>query len=228
MKNNLNISNRFLKYGEYVKIDNNTKEFDSRQISSLFVMDKSVFLTFDMCPTNELDVEVIEYLIENRIPATFFVNVRWFLQNKSQWDLSFLKNPLFTIGAHGYDHIDPLKQSDEEAIHDIELCLEFWSDFDIKIKWYRVPHGHPSEAVLNYFEKNGLKCASWEGPVFDKQSKYTQYHPNDAAKIYIKNSLKPGDILIMHANGEGLNTIDILKMTVDECKTRGFGFRALS
>lgn len=228
MKNTLNISNRFLKFGEYMKIDNNTKEFDPRQIKSLFVKDQRVFLTFDMCPTNELDVEVIEYLIQNKINATFFVNVRWFLQNKSQWDLSFLKNPLFTIGGHGYDHIDPMKQSESEQIEDIRACLEFWEDFDIKIKWYRVPHGHPTEAVLNYFSELGIKSASWSGPVFDKQSKYTQYHPNEAAKIYIENSLKPGDILIMHANGEGLNTIDMLKSVVSNCKSRGFSFGFLT
>lgn len=228
MKNNLNISNKFLKFGEYIKIDNNTKEFDSRQISSVFVLDDSVFLTFDMCPSNELDVEVIEYLIKNQIPATFFVNVKWYERNEKNWDLSFLNNPLFTIGGHGYDHTDPMKQSDEEALEDIRLTLEFWKRKGIKIKWYRVPHGHPTETVLDFFKNFGLKCASWEGPVFDKQSKYTQYHPNDAAKIYIQNSLKSGDILIMHANGEGLNTIDILKMTVSECKSRGFGFRSLT
>jgi len=226
MKNTLNISNRFLKFGEYTKIDNNTKEFDPRQVSSLFVLDDSVFLTFDMCPTDEIDQDVIEYLIQNQISATFFVNVRWFLQNKNK-DLSFLNNPLFTIGGHGYDHIDPMKQSENEQIKDIQDCLEFWKGLNKTIKWYRVPHGHPTETVLNFFENNNLRCASWEGPVFDKQSKYTKYDPNEAAKIYIENSLKPGDILIMHANGEGKNTIDLLKMVVTKCQSKGFNFRRL-
>jgi peptidoglycan/xylan/chitin deacetylase (PgdA/CDA1 family) len=226
MKNNLNISNKFLKFGEFVKIDNNTKEFDSRQIQQVFVLDNQIFLTFDMCPTNQLDTEVIDFLIENKIPATFFVNVRWFLQNKSK-DLSFLKNPLFTVGAHGYDHIDPSKQSDEEQLKDVRSCLEFWQDLDTEIKWYRVPHGHPTETVLNFFEENGIKCASWNGPVFDKQSMYTKYSPNEAAKFYIKNSLSAGDILIMHANGEGENTYEMLKLVVSECKTRGFNFSQL-
>lgn len=226
MKNNLDIKNSFLKFGEFQKIDNNTKEFDPRQIKSLDPSSQSIHLTFDMCPTKELELPIIEYLIKNKINATFFINVKW-LENNSDKDLSFMKNPLFSIGGHGFNHIDPMKESDDEQNSDIDKCLEFWKDKGIEIKWYRVPHGHPTENVLNYFEDKGLKCASWKGPVFDKKSKYTHYNPNEVAKHYIDRSLKSGDILIMHANGEGDNTLDILKMLVKKTKDIGLGFSKL-
>jgi len=227
MKNNLDIKNRFLKFGEFQKIDNNTKEFDPRQIKSFDSSSQSIHLTFDMCPTNVLESSIIEYLIKNKINATFFINVKW-IENNSDKDLSFMKNPLFSIGGHGFNHIDPMKESNEEQINDIDKCLKFWKDREIEIKWYRVPHGHPTENVLTYFDSIGLKCASWKGPVFDKKSKYTHYDPNEVAEIYIKRSLKSGDILIMHANGEGDNTLDILKMLIKESTSKGLGFRKLT
>ena len=227
MKNTLNIPHQFLRFGDYQKVSNNQKEFDSRQIKRLDVKD-SVFLTFDMCPSDSLATDVIDWLVENKIPATFFVNVRWFLENKSTEDISFLKNPLFTIGGHGYDHIDPMKQSDEEQYEDIKAALEFWNDWDIKIKWYRVPHGHPTEKTFETFNQFGLSCASWSGPVFDKKIKHLHIDPNERARFFIENSLESGDIILMHANGTGINTLEILKELNAKVHSKGYTYRHLT
>lgn len=228
MKNELNISNKFLKYGEYIRVGNNSKEFDPRQIDSIFTLEPEIFLTFDICPSRKLSKDVIDFLIKNKIQATFFVNVQWYIQNKSRLDFSFLDNPLFSIGAHGYYHIDPMLQSEEEQIEDMNACLNFWNKEGRKIKWYRVPHGHPTETNLRFFETHNIKCASWKSRIFDKEYRYTEEVSIEHVKAYIENQIQSGDILLLHANGKGINTFEILKLIVNACSTIGFGFRKLT
>jgi peptidoglycan/xylan/chitin deacetylase (PgdA/CDA1 family) len=224
---NLNISHRFLKFGEYQRKGHNEKELDPREIKRIDTTDKVVYLTFDMCPTKELATDVIDWLISNKIQATFFVCVDWYKQNQDK-DLSFLDNPLFTIGGHGFHHVDPLLQSNDEQSTDITNAVSFWlKEKNKKIEWYRVPHGHPTETTFEKFRELNIKSASWSGPVFDKVVKGLDRKPNELAKFYVENSIQPGDIWIMHANGEGINTFELLKQFTEKIQSQGYSYRKL-
>lgn len=224
---NLNLPNAFLKYGEFQKKGHNEKEIDSRQIKRISTDEKVIYLTFDMCPTKELDEDLIDWLIGEGHEATFFVCVDWIKQNRDK-NLSFLNHSGFTIGGHGFHHVDTLKQSNEEQIKDIDLACNWWkTEMGKKIKWYRVPFGHPTETTFQELEKRRMKCASWSGPVFDKVAKGLSVDPNSLAKEYTENQIRPGDIWIMHANGEGKNTFSILKSFTEMIQEKGFSYRKL-
>ena len=204
----LNVPSRFMKFGEFQRRGHNDKEVDPRHIK-------------------RIEGSVIDYLIDNRIEATLFVNVQWLLNNESK-DLTFLQNPLFTIGGHGYDHIDPLRQSNEEQCSDILSAIdELESRLKIKIKWYRVPYGHPTEATFQLFKELGLKYASWAGPVFDKKADYVKDSSNVKAENFMNLSMRSGDIILMHANGEGEGTVKVLKDLSIKMKEMGYSYRRL-
>lgn len=215
----------FLRFGDYIQRKGHMdKEMDNRQVKNLGT--DSIYLTFDFCPTKEIDLPVIEWLIDNKIKATFFINAEWMSLNSDK-DMSFIDNPLFTIGGHGFKHIDPLEQSDEEQIKDINLALKFWKMNKKEIKWYRVPYGHPTDAALQKFHKEGIRCASWTGPVLDKKEEKAKKDTYDKAINYLSNFLKAGDIYVCHANGEGHRTVEILEHIKEIVDSKGLSFDKL-
>ena len=215
----------FLKFGDYIQRKGHMdKEMDSRQIKNLKT--DSIYLTFDFCPSSEIDTKVINWLIDNKIKATFFICAEWMEMNEGK-DMSFIDNHLFTIGGHGFKHTDPLEQSDEEQVKDINLALRFWQLNKKEIKWYRVPYGHPTDPALQLFHKLGIKCASWSGPVLDKKAPNLKDNTFKEATEYIKNYLKSGDLYIAHANGEGYRTVEILEFIKKTVESKGLSFDKL-
>jgi peptidoglycan/xylan/chitin deacetylase (PgdA/CDA1 family) len=224
----LDVKSTFLKFGEFQRKGHNDKETDSRHIKRIESSPKSIFLTFDMCPSHQLDNEVIEWLTDNKIKASFFININWLNSNSQKSNLSFIDNPLFTIGGHGYNHVDTLKQSNKEQSEDIHRAYdELNKRLNEPIKWYRVPFGHPTETSFKVFKELGLKCASWSGPVFDRATEEVKKNNHKGYQSYIDLSLRGGDILILHANGTGIKTLEILKELEKIVKERGYIFDKL-
>ena len=98
------------KWGEYV----------DDVVNKINTNDKIIALTFDACGGKNgsgYDKELIEYLINEEIPATLFVNYRWIEVNKEIF-LELSKNELFEIENHGTKH-RPLSVS-ENSIYGIE------------------------------------------------------------------------------------------------------------
>ena len=224
---NINASrSTFLKFGDYIQRKGHMdKEMDSRQIKNIDGSN-SLYLTFDFCPSSEIDKPVIDWLIDNKIEATLFISREWMVMNEGK-DMSFIDNPLFTIGGHGFNHIDPLEESDDEQLKDIDLALEFWKKNKKDIHWYRVPYGHPTDAALQKFHKLGIQCASWSGPVLDKKSSIVDTNTYETAKDFVNNYLRSGDLLVAHANGEGIKTLDIVKLLKDKADSLGLVFKSL-
>lgn len=207
---NINVNNSiFLKYGEFIQRKGHMdKEMDFRLVKTLKT--DSFYLTFDFCPTSEIDRGVINWLIDNKIKATFFICAEWMSMNSGK-DMSFIDNDLFTIGGHGFKHIDPLEQSDKEQLKDINLAIDFWKQNKKEIKWYRVPYGHFTDFGIQTLMSKGINCASWTGPVLDKKAKYIEDDVHKLSKKWISQYSKAGDIFVGHANGEGIKTLETLK-----------------
>lgn len=67
-----------------------------------------VVLTLDACGGahgSGVDVELLDYLSAERIPAVLFLNKRWIEANRSTFDQIASKPELFEIGNHGTRHV---------------------------------------------------------------------------------------------------------------------------
>lgn len=218
------IKGTFKTFFDYVDVKgHNDKEFDPNQITNMKTDDKILYLTFDTCPTNSVDYDIVNWLIKNQIQSTIFLNIEWYKNNKNK-DLSFLKNDLFTIGGHGFQHIRPMRQNYEEQKRDILQCVDFIkNELDIDIKFYRSPYGRPNEDTINILNELNIKFVSWSGYIFDK-TQINHSKPNETSIGYIKKYTMPGDIWIMHINKEGINTFETLKKAFDIVTNKGYQF----
>jgi len=77
-------------------------------VTTKFYTDKkAIALTFDACggsaKSSQYDAQLIEFLIDNHIPATLFINARWIDSNPDIF-MQLAHNPLFEIANHGTAH----------------------------------------------------------------------------------------------------------------------------
>lgn len=75
-------------------------------ITTIRTKKKIIALTFDACGGGAgfgFDEKLIEFLIDERIPATLFINGQWIEHNMGIF-LELAENKLFEIENHGYSH----------------------------------------------------------------------------------------------------------------------------
>ena len=77
--------------------------------TSLQTKDRVIALTFDACGSPKgkgIDMDLIHFLEQEKIPATLFINARWIDANPELF-LQLAANPLFSIANHGFQHRPP-------------------------------------------------------------------------------------------------------------------------
>lgn len=75
-------------------------------VTRMDTSEKVVALTFDACGGKNgqgYDQKLIDYLIEEKVPATLFINGRWIDEHEELF-LLLSQNELFEIENHGYAH----------------------------------------------------------------------------------------------------------------------------
>jgi len=204
--------------------------------TKLDTADKVIALTFDACGSeggSEYDEDLIQYLIDNKIPATLFINSRWIDANPQKFE-ELSKNSLFEIANHGTLH-KPCSISGKEAYgikgtaNVSEMVDEILGSADkiknamgISPKYYRAGTAYTDEIcpqvakdldeeVVN-FSINGDAGAT-------------------AAAATVRDKLigaSPGDIVIMHMNHPEGGTAEGLKLAIPELKNLGVRFVKLS
>ncbi|WP_332630870.1 polysaccharide deacetylase family protein [Halalkalibacter flavus] len=78
--------------------------------------EKVIALTFDACGGpygNGYDASLIDFLREEKIPATLFINERWIVEHEELF-LELAHDPLFQIENHGTSHV-PLSVTGNSA-----------------------------------------------------------------------------------------------------------------
>lgn len=221
------IKGTFKTFQDYVKVTgHNDKELDPKQFTRIETDEKILYLTFDTCPDNEVNFDIINWLTKTGVEATIFLNIEWYKRNISK-GLEFLNSDQFTIGGHGYNHERPIRQSFTEQTHDIDACVNYITNvLRREVKWYRSPYGKPNEDTFNILGPLGIRYASWAGHVFDKTAPDLP-NPNDSSRQYMKSYTKPGDIWLFHINGEGIESAKVVKEAYEWAIKNGYQFKKL-
>lgn len=99
---------------------------------------------------------VLPWLNEKQIPITLFLNPKYLdgkhfrhretEQYLSEFDVQQLHvlYPLLTIGSHGWEHIDALRQTDQEFIDSFSRSVDYLNNLPNYIPFFAYPYGHCS------------------------------------------------------------------------------------
>ncbi len=113
------------------------------------------------------------------------------------------------------------KLTKEKVIYEVkkaeELILKLTGE---KPFLFRFPGGNYDERTLKIVESLGYKVVHWTFPSGDPDPRLT---PKKLTEWVLKN-VKPGAILIFHANGRGYATPYALPKIIKALKGRGYSF----
>ncbi|MCD8508844.1 MAG: polysaccharide deacetylase family protein [Bacillus sp. (in: Bacteria)] len=197
--------------------------------------EKFIALTFDACGGpygNGLDEKLINYLREENIPATLFINARWIQENKEEF-ISLSEDPLFDIENHGTEH-RPLSLNGgtawgikgtsgvgeviDEVMGNQHLIYSLTGDTP---KFFRSGTAFYDEIAVQIVEDLGLTVVNYD-ILGDAGATFT----SDQVKNSLLNA-KPGSIALLHMNQPTSGTAKGVMDAVPELINRGFQFVTL-
>lgn len=209
---------------------------------------KLVALTFDLCEqANErtgYDSELVDHLRRQNVKATFYAGGKW-MRSHPKRTMQLMADPLFEIGNHAWTHGNMRVIQGEEMEAQIywtqaqyELlyhklmnsqCVKNIPDGERKRisplpATFRFPYGTCNTASLQAVAKAGLYPIQWNIVSGDPVKRQT-------ASMIVKDVLRkvrPGSIIIAHANGRGWHTAEALKTLIPALHKRGYQFVTVS
>lgn len=198
---------------------------------------KEIALTFDACGgsfrSSQYDEGLVEYLIENRIPVTLFINSRWIHSNPEIFQ-KLAANPLFEIANHGTAH-RPLSVNGK-SIYNIagtaspeEVAQEINSNGDLiekltgkRPRFFRSGTAYYDEQAVTIAHKNGVEIAGFS-VLGDAGATFSA--PQVTHQLL---TAQGGDILLFHMNHPESGTREGIIEGIAKLKASGFSFIRLS
>lgn len=170
----------------------------------------AVALTFDLCPVRKgpgYDPTIVDYLTEHQIPATFFMSGKWMAKHDEAVE-HLLGIGFFEVGTHGEVHAHlPMHNIDEqrnEISRPVRLLHEQYAH-DATL--FRPPYGEYNEATVDVVKALGLRFIQWNIESGDPDPSLSA----EEILARITKRVKPGSIIVFHANGKGKQTRQVIE-----------------
>jgi peptidoglycan/xylan/chitin deacetylase (PgdA/CDA1 family) len=208
---------------------------------------KLIALTFDLCEqpgeVAGYDGAIFEYLRANGIKATFFAGGKW-MRSHAERAQQLMTDPLFEMGNHSEAHrnlrlltgarLDNEILSPQRAFENLRRNLverQCTRDGAVaastaapRMGLFRFPYGACSPESLAAVNDRGLLAIQWDHSTGDPA-------PAQSAKAIaaaMLRNVKPGSIIIAHANGRGYHTSAALPLALPALRAKGFEFVTVS
>lgn len=194
--------------------------------------EKIIALTFDACggPNGSgYDEELIQFLMDEKIPATLFINEQWILANKEQF-LTLANHPLFQIENHGTNH-KPLSVNGKEAwgIQGTNSPQEVYEEImknhqtvkkltGREMTFFRSGTAYYDEVAIQIAQELGYEVVNFDilgdaGATFSSEQ--------------VKKALlgaENGSIVLLHMNQPSSGTAEGVKQAIPLLRDKGFTF----
>ncbi len=178
-----------------------------------------VALTFDCCQNEKpagFDEPLVRQLIRGHIPATFFLGGRWVEAHPDAVKL-LASVRYFELGNHSYIHPHMTKQTPDRMRQELVRTQQILHSRTGR--WatdFRPPYGEWDSRVVAEAGKAGMRTVMWSVATGDPDK-----HASAASLVAEVRKVKPGGIIIMHANGRGWNTAKALPDMLAWLKKKG-------
>lgn len=209
--------------------------------------EKLIALTFDVCEAgNEVagyDGEIVDLLRREHVSATFFTGGKWLLTHKERAE-QLMADPTFEIGSHNWSHGNMRRLSPEhasievstaEAAYEIERsalaarqCMQDQPDAIDRVpahmRLYRFPYGACNATSLRLVGDLGYLAIQWDVAMGDPSPSSSAAEMNGD----VMRRVRPGSIILGHANGRGVHTAEALELLIPELRAKGYKFVTVS
>ena len=169
-----------------------------------------VALTFDFCPVKNgtgYDQTLIDYLIEQKVPATFFMSGKWITKHDRQVK-ALLQIPFFEVGTHGEVHAHmPLHSAEEQEQEMLGPVRLLKTKYSHNATLFRPPYGEFNDDTVNVARALGLQFILWNVVSGDPDPTLTALQIED----HLKHFVRKGSVIVMHANGKGQHTHEVVQ-----------------
>jgi peptidoglycan/xylan/chitin deacetylase (PgdA/CDA1 family) len=213
---------------------------------------KLVALTFDLCEQPDeiagYQGGIVDVLRDNDVKATFFTGGKWLLTHRARAQ-QLMADPRFELGNHTWGHRD-LRILMGAALHEevaraqvafeavrAGLDDEFAPHCTVpgggtlaeravpqRLSLFRFPFGACDAKSLATVGDLGLTAIQWDVSAGDPTP------AQGAAQMVagVVAAVRPGSIVLFHANGRGWHTEEALPAIVAQLKAKGFEFVTVS
>src|SRR5262245_24077721 len=192
--------------------------------------ERLVALPFDLCEGEHertgYQAGIVDYLRGAGVSATFFAGGKW-MQSHPERMMQLMADPLFEVGNHSWKH-ENLRTADSETIEQ-EIS---WTQLEYAAlraelarrartagvdeaaldripevpRLFRFPYGTCRPEALEAVRRNGLKAIQWDVVTGDPAPRQTA----NGIVATVLHQVRPGSIVIFHANGRGHGTVDAI------------------
>lgn len=210
---------------------------------------KLIALTFDLCeqPSEIAGYQggIVDYLRANRIKATFFIGGKWMLSHRDRAQ-QLMADGLFEVANHAWAHRNLRHLSGRaltDEVRNVQLAYEQVRD-DLAAKQcigmdgrtpaaqqaprrlglFRFPFGACSPEALAEVASQGLLPIQWDVSSGDPA---VGLPPTTMAQNVLA-SVRPGSIVLFHANGRGWSTEAALPAIVSALRAKGYEFTTVT
>lgn len=169
---------------------------------------QAVALTYDLCPVrmaSGFDRELVAFLKDHEIPATFFLSGRWMMRHDAEVK-ELLNVPFFEIGTHGEVHAHlPMYEMEEQQQEILGPARRLKTQYGRSTILFRPPYGEYNDQTVEAVKNLGLRFILWNIESGDPDPTLGV----DAILTRLQKRLKPGSVIVLHANGKGKHTREV-------------------
>jgi peptidoglycan/xylan/chitin deacetylase (PgdA/CDA1 family) len=205
---------------------------------------KLIALTFDLCEqpgeVAGYDGAIFDYLRAQGIKATLFTGGKWMRSHSTRFP-QLMTDPLFEIANHASAHRNlrllagPTLEAEiagpqraYEAIRAETASNQCFATgarpLPARLALFRFPYGACNDASLKAVNDAGLLAIQWDVSTGDPSPGTSAQAIADA----MVRGVRPGSIVISHANGRGFHTAAGLPLAIPKLKAAGYQFVTVS
>jgi len=210
---------------------------------------KLVALTFDLCEQpfeiSGYQGALVDVLRQNQVKATFFLGGKWMLTHRAR-SQQLISDPLFEVANHTWEHRNLRTLSGPaltDEIRNAQLAYEQVRDelqdrqctrpgetalageaAPARLGLMRFPYGACSAAALGEVARQGLRPIQWDVSSGDPTFTVSAH----MIERQVLANIRPGSIVLFHANGRGWHTEGALPAIIAALKAQGYGFATVS
>ncbi|WP_175616029.1 polysaccharide deacetylase family protein [Piscibacillus halophilus] len=187
-------------------------------ISKAVKDEEEIAITINVSWGDDIIIEILEILREEKVKATFFINGEWALRNEEIAKLIIEEN--HEVGLLGFyrDHYEDL--TEEQITEDIQNGEDTLKRLDYEpLTLVRPPENRYNQSVVEHINELGYRTVFWSH--FANIQGDTD--PEQKA-MSIVDELSKGDIIMFKAHDDLTPTPEIIRQLIQLKKDEGYNF----